>query len=155
MRKVVESHVAIDKRNNIKDEISNWKRPRRIRYKEGLKNWLEKSVMKSRTLALHNVSLPTMQISHILSRLMLKKRMCAWSIGLWKCEWSSNYRQQHQGIRAAICWNEELASLARRHNDANVLCMPARFIDFRLAEKILDAFLKASLKEEGTLRRVD
>ena len=45
---------------------------------------------------------------------------------------------KHQGIRAAICWNEELASLARKHNDANILCIPARFIDFGMTEKIVD-----------------
>jgi ribose 5-phosphate isomerase B len=48
---------------------------------------------------------------------------------------------KHQGIRAAICWNEELASLARRHNDANILCLPARFIDYELAEKIVHKFI--------------
>ena len=52
---------------------------------------------------------------------------------------------KHQGIRAAICWNEELASLARRHNNANVLCLPARFIDFGVAEKVVDKFLKMLL----------
>jgi ribose 5-phosphate isomerase B len=48
---------------------------------------------------------------------------------------------KHQGIRAAICWNEELAVLARKHNNANVLCLPARFIDFSQAERIANAFL--------------
>jgi ribose 5-phosphate isomerase B len=48
---------------------------------------------------------------------------------------------KHQGIRAAICWNEELAVLARKHNDANILCIPARFIDFGMTEKIVDKFL--------------
>jgi len=48
---------------------------------------------------------------------------------------------KHQGIRAAICWNEELAIVARQHNNANILCLPARFIDFAQAEKIANAFL--------------
>ena len=48
---------------------------------------------------------------------------------------------KHQGIRAAICWNEELALLARKHNDANILCIPARFINFDLTEKIVNKFL--------------
>ena len=47
---------------------------------------------------------------------------------------------KHQGIRAAICWTEELASLARRHNNANILCLPARFIDFSVAQQIADTF---------------
>lgn len=42
---------------------------------------------------------------------------------------------KHQGIRAAICWTEELASLARQHNNANVVCIPARFVSVDLARK--------------------
>ena len=44
---------------------------------------------------------------------------------------------KHQGVRAALCWNEELAALARQHNDANVLSLPARFIsvEVRLREE--------------------
>ena len=61
---------------------------------------------------------------------------------------------KHQGIRAAICWTEELASLARQHNDANILCLPARFISPELAEKILDKFLHASFEGGRHARRV-
>ncbi len=48
---------------------------------------------------------------------------------------------KHQGIRAALCWNDELAALARQHNNANVLALPARFIAYELAEKLADTFL--------------
>lgn len=48
---------------------------------------------------------------------------------------------KHQGVRAAICWGEELAELARKHNDANVLCIPARFVREKDAEKMLDVFI--------------
>ncbi len=48
---------------------------------------------------------------------------------------------KHQGIRAALCWNEELAALSRQHNDANVLALPARFISYELAEKMAEVFL--------------
>ena len=48
---------------------------------------------------------------------------------------------KHQGIRAALCWNEELSKFARSHNDANVLCLPARFIELDLAKKIVSVFL--------------
>jgi ribose 5-phosphate isomerase B len=50
--------------------------------------------------------------------------------------------------------NEELASLARRHNDANIVCIPARFISVDLAEKILDTFLKTSFEGGRHARRV-
>lgn len=62
---------------------------------------------------------------------------------------------KHQGIRAAICWNEELASLARQHNNANILCLPARFIKMELAEKIVNRFLKADFEGGRHERRVN
>ncbi|MBO5456378.1 MAG: RpiB/LacA/LacB family sugar-phosphate isomerase [Muribaculaceae bacterium] len=49
---------------------------------------------------------------------------------------------KHQGIRAALCWNVELAELARRHNDANILVLPARFIDNVMAINIVEKFLE-------------
>ena len=48
---------------------------------------------------------------------------------------------KHASIRAALCWNEELSTLARSHNNANVLCLPARFISLELSKKIVDLFL--------------
>ena len=51
---------------------------------------------------------------------------------------------KHQGIRAALCWCEEIARLARAHNDANVLSLPGRFISLDLAEKIITVFLNTS-----------
>ena len=48
---------------------------------------------------------------------------------------------KHQGVRAAISWGEELAQLAREHNNANVLCIPARFVREGDAEKMLDIFI--------------
>ncbi len=61
---------------------------------------------------------------------------------------------KHQGIRAAICWTEDLAGLARQHNDANVLCIPARFVSVELAEKILHKFLKSSFEGGRHAKRV-
>ncbi len=48
---------------------------------------------------------------------------------------------KYSHIRAALCWNEELASLARQHNNANILCLPARFVDTNLAIKMVHQFL--------------
>jgi ribose 5-phosphate isomerase B len=48
---------------------------------------------------------------------------------------------KHQGIRAAICWQPELASLARQHNNANVVCIPERFISWEDAQKVIELFL--------------
>ena len=53
---------------------------------------------------------------------------------------------KHQGIRAAICWGEELAELARKHNNANILCIPARFVRDGDAEKMLDIFMNTAFE---------
>ena len=53
---------------------------------------------------------------------------------------------KHQGIRCALCWTPEIASLARQHNDANILSLPARFISEELAIDILHAFLSAQFE---------
>ena len=60
------------------------------------------------------------------------------------------------GIRSAVCTSEEMAQLARQHNDANVLCLGARLISNELAKKILDAFLDTEFSgEERHKRRID
>lgn len=62
---------------------------------------------------------------------------------------------KHQGIRGAICWNEEIAILARQHNDANICSIPARFVDAEMAVKIVEAFLKASFEGGRHVQRID
>ena len=49
---------------------------------------------------------------------------------------------KHQGIRGALCWNEEISRMARKHNDANICSLPARYIDVETAMNIVDIFLE-------------
>lgn len=62
---------------------------------------------------------------------------------------------KHRGIRAALCWDTELAALAREHNDANTLVMPARFIDQVKALAIVDTFLDTEFEGGRHQRRID
>ena len=62
---------------------------------------------------------------------------------------------KHQGVRAALCWDVELARLARAHNDANVLVLPARFISAELATKIVDTFLDTPFEGGRHQARID
>lgn len=62
---------------------------------------------------------------------------------------------KHQGIRAALCWNDELASLARQHNDANILSIPARFVPETVALSMVKAFLETPFEGGRHQRRVD
>jgi ribose 5-phosphate isomerase B len=62
---------------------------------------------------------------------------------------------KHQGIRAAICWNEELADRARSHNNANILCLPARHISIETAKKIVEIFFTTEFEGGRHANRVD
>lgn len=62
---------------------------------------------------------------------------------------------KHQQIRAALCWTPELAALARQHNDANILVMPARFIAPEVALQIVDTYLSTPFEGGRHKRRID
>ncbi|TMI69719.1 MAG: ribose 5-phosphate isomerase B [Bacteroidetes bacterium] len=62
---------------------------------------------------------------------------------------------KHQGIRAAVCWGEELAKLARQHNDANVICIPARFVREGDAEKMVNIFMNTAFEGGRHATRVN
>ena len=62
---------------------------------------------------------------------------------------------KHQGIRAAICWLEEISALARQHNDANIVCIPARFIDLDLTKRIVRTFLTTEFEGGRHANRVN
>ncbi len=62
---------------------------------------------------------------------------------------------KHVGIRAAICWQEELAALARQHNNANVLCIPARFVSTEVAKTIAQTFLTTDFEGGRHANRVN
>lgn len=53
---------------------------------------------------------------------------------------------KHANIRSALCWKPEIAALARQHNDANVLALPARFIESAVAMECVDAFIKSEFE---------
>ncbi len=62
---------------------------------------------------------------------------------------------KHQGIRAAVCWGEELAELARKHNNANIICLPARFVREGDVEKMLDIFMNTEFEGGRHSNRVN
>ena len=62
---------------------------------------------------------------------------------------------KYQNVRCALCWNVEIAELARMHNDANVLSLPARFIPSELALEIVDKFISTDFEGGRHLRRVE
>jgi ribose 5-phosphate isomerase B len=64
---------------------------------------------------------------------------------------------KHAGIRAAICWNEEITALARKHNDANIICIPARFVETGTSASMVDIFMGTPFeggRHENRVRKI-
>ena len=62
---------------------------------------------------------------------------------------------KHQGIRAALCWNVEVAKLARQHNNANIICIPARFVTEEEAKEMVSVFLTTPFEGGRHEKRVN
>lgn len=62
---------------------------------------------------------------------------------------------KHAKIRAALCWTTELAALARQHNNANILCVPARFVSKRMAQNMVKVFLESNFEGGRHQTRID
>lgn len=125
-------------------------------YKEKIKTWLEKNGYEVTDFGTHSLdSADYPDFAHPVATAVEKQEN---DLGILICGSANGVAitaNKHQGIRAAICWNEELAELARQHNNANVVCLPARFISYDLAEKITDRFLKVQFEGGRHERRVN
>ena len=62
---------------------------------------------------------------------------------------------KHQGVRSALCWLPELAELARQHNDANIISLPARFVSEDLALEMVEKFLSTEFEGGRHANRVN
>ena len=62
---------------------------------------------------------------------------------------------KHQGIRAALCWTKEIAALARQHNDANIISIPARYTSINQAVEMVETFLNTDFEGGRHQNRVD
>jgi ribose 5-phosphate isomerase B len=124
-------------------------------YKESLKKWLEKNGYTFKDFGAYSTeSADYPDFAHPLSAAVEAK---TFDLGILICGSANGVAitaNKHQGIRAAICWNEELAALSRQHNNANVVCLPSRFVDYVLAEKIVDRFLHTDFEGGRHERRV-
>lgn len=124
--------------------------------KEHLKKWLADNGHQTRDFGTYSSeSADYPDFSHPVAEAVARNEF---DLGLLVCGSGNGVAMsanKHAGIRAAICWKEELAALAREHNDANILCLPARHISTELAEKITDQFLNSSFEGGRHARRVD
>jgi ribose 5-phosphate isomerase B len=62
---------------------------------------------------------------------------------------------KYDNVRAALCWDEEIAALSRKHNNANILCLPARYVSQEKALNIVEVFINESFEGERHERRIN
>jgi ribose 5-phosphate isomerase B len=94
----------------------------------------------------------------IAHKMMLKLHTRQGDIGILICHTSNGMAMtanKYLGVRAAVCWNPEVATLVRQHNDANVLCIPAGFVTNDEAKLILHKFIVTAFDGGRHLRRVE
>jgi ribose 5-phosphate isomerase B len=124
-------------------------------YKENLKKWLLSNgyeVKDFGTYSSESADYP--DFAHPVAEAVESKQS---TLGVLICGSANGVAitaNKHEGIRAAICWNEELAALSRQHNNANIVCLPARYVSYELAEKITDRFLHENFEGGRHERRV-
>lgn len=125
-------------------------------FKEALKGWLEKQGYLVKDFGAYSAeSADYPDFAHPVADAVEKGEF---ETGLLLCGSANGVAitaNKHQGVRAALCWTEEVAELARLHNNANIVCIPARFISYDQAEKILSRFLQTTFEGGRHARRVD
>ena len=125
-------------------------------HKEVLKEWLTNNGYEVSDFGTHSLdSVDYPDFAHPVADAVEKKEA---SLGVLLCGSANGVAitaNKHQGIRAALCWTEEIAALARQHNNANVVCIPARYVTQQQAEKILKIFLHTEFEGGRHSRRVE
>jgi ribose 5-phosphate isomerase B len=118
-----------------------------VELKASIKSYLELLGYSVQDFGTHNTdSMDYPDVAHPVANAVLSD---ANSLGILICGSGNGVcltANKHQGIRAALCWLPELGALARQHNNANILCLPARFISEQTAKEIVDAYLNAEFE---------
>ena len=127
-----------------------------FRHKENLKNYLrEKGVEVNDFGCYTEESVDYPDFAHKLAQSITKNIN---TIGIQFCGTGNGINMsvnKHKEIRAALCWNTHICEQARLHNNANVLTMPARHLDWNEVKDIIDIFLNTSFEGGRHQRRVD
>ncbi|HKR03508.1 MAG TPA: ribose 5-phosphate isomerase B [Bacteroidia bacterium] len=125
-------------------------------YKEQLKKYLgEKKfeIIDKGTYSTDSVDYP--DFAHPVANAVTNKEADAGILICGSANGVAIAANKHHGIRAAICWTNEVAELARKHNDANIICIPARFVSIDLAKSMSDIFMTTEFERGRHERRVE
>tara|TARA_B100000945_G_scaffold311542_1_gene304875 strand:- start:68 stop:487 length:420 start_codon:yes stop_codon:yes gene_type:complete len=126
-----------------------------VEYKTQIINFLEKEkhdVLDVGTFGKESVDYP--DYAHLVSEEVISGA----DFGILICgsgNGVSMAANKHKGIRAALCWSEEITKLARQHNDANIISIPARFLSLEKTKKLIKIFFTEPFEGGRHQRRVD
>jgi ribose 5-phosphate isomerase B len=124
-------------------------------YKEELKHFLEKKGLTIKDFGTHSKdSVDYPDYAHAVAD-AVEKGDC--SFGILLCGSANGVAitaNKHQKIRAAICWNVPIAELARAHNNANVICIPARYVSLDLSQSMVEKFIETEFEGGRHANRV-
>lgn len=126
--------------------------------KEKLKKYLLEKGIEVKDFGAHSEdSVDYPDFAHPVANAVEKKEV---DFGLLMCGSGNGINMaanKHTGIRSALCWNSEIAKLARQHNNANILTLPSRFMEESEAKKCLDVFLATPFeggRHEGRVKKI-
>ncbi len=124
-------------------------------YKELIKKSLIKKGHKVQDFGTHsNESVDYPDFVHPVAKLVNEKKVNKGILICGSGNGVSMTANKYKNVRAALCWNKSLSTLARLHNNANIVSLPARFITKRMASVIVSAFLDTKFEGGRHLRRV-
>lgn len=127
-----------------------------IAYKNEVKEWLEKKGFEVKDFGTFNTdSVDYPDFAHPTATSVAKGEA---AFGILFCGTANGVAitaNKHAGIRAGLCWLPEIAALTRLHNDANIICIPARFVSVELAFEMIEKFMHTAFEGGRHQNRVD
>ena len=125
-------------------------------YKMNLVKWLGEKGIQTIDLGVHeNVSVDYPDYAHPVASSVEKNES---AFGILLCGTGNGVcmtANKHQGIRAAMCWDSDVTRLVRQHNNANIICLPARFIALDFAKSLIEIFIQTDFEGGRHGRRVE
>jgi ribose 5-phosphate isomerase B len=127
-----------------------------VDYKQEVKQWLEEKGYAVKDFGTYNSdSVDYPDFAHPTAKSVEKGEA---SFGILFCGSANGVAMtanKHEGIRAGLCWLTEVAELTRLHNDANMICVPARFVSIELAKEMIEKFMNTSFEGGRHQNRVN
>jgi ribose 5-phosphate isomerase B len=125
-------------------------------YKKELVNWLREKGYQVSDKGTHDTSsVDYPDFAHPVAEMVEKGEA---AFGILFCGSANGVAitaNKHQGIRAGLCWQNDIAKLVRQHNDANIICLPARFIAFEQAKQMVELFIETPFEGGRHQNRVN